>query len=159
MKLTQVKVSTTSTADNTTLRSTFTYNVPETIAEAMETFGEEQTYELFKASLIIALQAPARKHLQDIWDEIPYESRTTLAVAPEKEGAASVADLSNGYQASLQAEMDTWLPGQKSTRSRVVKPEDAVSALLTRWDTLPAERQAELIALMAEKFPGMARRR
>jgi hypothetical protein len=159
MKATTVKISTTSQADNTVLRTSFIYNIPESITEALTAFGEEQTYELFKSALVIALQAPARKQLQDIWEEIPYDTRITLAVAPEKEGASSVADLANGYQASLQTEMDNWLPGQKSTRARAVKPEDAVSVLIGKWDTLPAERQAELMTMMAEKFPGIARKR
>lgn len=157
MAVTTISVSTT-VPEKTALKSSFDYDIPASIEEAYVRFpkspnGDDQVYELFKSALTIALQAPARKYLAECWDEISDETKVTLVVPAQGENGVASAVLSEDNQKELQSFMSVWVPGQKSTRTRTLRPVDPVKALMDSWDHLSSERQAEIMSQISAKFP------
>lgn len=101
----------------------FTYDLPETIEEAVEMFQPETVLEMFKRAFIIAAQANARKLM------------------------------SAGLNAErIQETMAQWKPGVTVSTRSSVKALDPVKYLSESFDDFTPERQEEIMRLIQERF-------
>jgi len=118
MKAEQVSVKTTGKPE-----MEFSYNFSETIEEAVQMYGADNTHELFKRALTIAAQANARKML------------------------------ASGLTAErIQLDMSGWKPGVKLTGVSAVKTVDPVKVISENFDDWTPERQEEILRLIQERF-------
>jgi hypothetical protein len=135
-----------------TLQTTFEYDVPEDLSLALERFTSEKVYDFFKANLIIALQAPARKLMIDAWEALDDMDKARLTVTPEKEGGTTVATFDANMQSDLQEFFAIWTPDTKLSRRAVVRPIDAINVIMAGWDTMTPERQMEMLQKIQQRY-------
>lgn len=101
----------------------FQYNLPETAEEAIAMFEANNVNEFFKRALIINAQANARKMM------------------------------AQGYTGErIQLEMDQWKPGVKMSTSGSVRTVDPVKMIAENFGDWTPERQAEIFALIQERY-------
>ena len=100
----------------------FNYEYPSTIAEAVENYGENVVYNIFKKQAIVLAQGVARPMLADgkTHDEI-------------------------------QTFMSSWRPDVKIERTRV-RTVASIPELLANWDSLDPEKRAEIMALFQDRL-------
>jgi hypothetical protein len=101
----------------------FTYNFSETLPEAIEMYGPENTHELFKRALTIAAQANARKML-------------AAGLTAER----------------IQNDMSQWKPGVSVRLTSSIKTVDPVKVISENFDDWTPERQEEILRLIQERF-------
>lgn len=101
----------------------FYYNLPETVEEAIQMFEGNVVNEFFNRALIINAQANARKLMA-----LKYTTE------------------------SIQAAMDQWKPGVKLSTSGSVRAVDPVKLIAENFADWTPERQAEVFALIQERF-------
>ena len=149
-----VSVSThTDTLGDIEVGTTYTYNVPASLAEAEELYGAE-AYDIFVKGFMVAIQAPARREISDLWNSIDEETRTSLTTAPAEEGGPKTATLPAAQQVAVQEAMNAFRPGQKVVRGKRILV-DPAKALLdkVRAGTLSPEERQQIQALLAAEFP------
>ena len=149
-----VSVSThTDTLGDIEVGTTYTYNVPANLAEAEELYGAE-AYEIFVKGFMVAIQAPARREISDLWNSIDEDTRTSLTTVPVEEGGPKTATLPAAQQVAVQEAMNAFRPGQKAIRGKRILV-DPAKALLdkVRAGTLTPEERAQIQALLATEFP------
>lgn len=101
----------------------FDYNLPETAQEAIDMFEANNVNEFFKRALIINAQAVARKMM------------------------------TQGYTTErIQIEMDQWKPGVKMVSGGSARTVDPVKMIAENFGDWTPERQAEIFALIQERF-------
>jgi len=153
MSIESISVNTTVTEPSPVrVNTSFNYDVPDTLEQALNKFAPEEVYKLFKSALVIALQAPARKLMAEAWEGFSEELRAQYTVLPEKEGGVVVGTLPPEAQNEIQEFFTSWSPEVKLARRTGVRPVDAVKVLMDSWDSLTPERQAEIQAAMEARF-------
>lgn len=170
----KIEVSSSDVTDLTKPRvsSYFEHDIPEVsdtqsaedcIKQMTERFGYGPVYELVKSSYTIAVQAPARKKLIELWEAIPLSVRANLILAPEKEGGQYTADLPAERQQALQAYMNEWKLGDRAPRGvrTVIVQGDPVKAIMEGIadGSLTGERLEEMRVRVAELLGLSSRRR
>ena len=100
----------------------FMYSYPDTIEEAIKLYTDTVVYNIFKKQAIVLAQGVARPMLD--------------------EGKS---------HDDIQSFMDTWRPDVKIERTRV-RTVASIPELLANWDTLDADKRAEIMALFQERL-------
>lgn len=100
----------------------FMYSYPDTIEEAINLYTDTVVYNIFKKQAIVLAQGVARPMLD--------------------EGKS---------HDDIQSFMDTWRPDVKIERTRV-RTVASIPELLANWDTLDADKRAEIMALFQERL-------
>ena len=155
MSVKNVEVTThTDTLGGVEVKTSYSYNVPSTLAEAQELYGDE-AYDIFVKGFMVVIQAPARREIADLWNALDEDTRAQLTTSPtDGEEGPSTATLPAAQQAAVQDAMNEFRPGQKAPRGKRILV-DPAKALLdkVRSGTLTPEERAQIQALLASEFP------
>lgn len=143
------------TSNGVVVATKFLYNMPDSLQSAVESYGEDQVFALITRQLTVDLQAPSRKELVSQWELMPEDSREAVTIRPAEENGTATATLPELEAANVQAFMDEWKPGQKSTRVRTVRHVDAVAQIMSEWDTYSPERQAQILEDMRNRMAAL----
>jgi hypothetical protein len=100
----------------------FMYSYPDTIQEAIDLYTDTVVYNIFKKQAIVLAQGVARPMLD--------------------EGKS---------HDDIQSFMNDWRPDVKIERTRV-RTVASIPELLANWDTLDADKRAEIMALFQERL-------
>lgn len=101
----------------------FTYDLPESVEEAVEMFQQETVLDMFKRAFIIAAQANARKLM-------------SAGLNSER----------------IQETMSQWKPGVTVSTRSSVKTIDPIKFFSENFDGFTPERQEEIMRLIQERF-------
>lgn len=101
----------------------FTYDMPESLEEAVQMFQSETVLEMFKRAFIIAAQANARKLI-------------SAGLNSER----------------IQETMSQWKPGVTVSTRSSVKTIDPIKFFSENFDGFTPERQEEIMRLIQERF-------
>ena len=120
-----IKVKTTIKETGEKRGASFSYDIPSSLQEAVDKYGEALAFEEFFSGLNVTLQQAVRPALM-----------------------AAAEGLSQGeYDEIVQKEIDVWTLGSKRTRTaRAITPTNIVASLAALWPSLDEARRAEVAA-------------